>query len=366
MDEISQTGALLLALFALYLSIQLFITALLKRYPLPSIRQTGSAMQVLIPFRNEADVLGGLIESLKHQSMPLDLVFADDSSIDESRRVIISALGEQGVILAVPDSIHERYPGKHAVLAYAEKFMKTDVFFIADADMRFPPKWAQSLYTALEGDARLGAVCAPSLPLEKDLWQAFQRIEWASILYLIMALQRFGEVPTAIGNSMAVRRKAWAEVGGWEALSPTLVEDYEFLRALERAGWRLQWVFHPNTLGATRAEPSFYRWVQQRLRWRAAARRLSLMPIAYWSFQSILPWTLIGLQSWTGWIGALSLWITAEALPLWRFRHLVAANRILRYLPLLLIYRFIQGPWLLWLRFADRPIEWRNRYYPSK
>ncbi|GIV25232.1 MAG: hypothetical protein KatS3mg026_0924 [Bacteroidia bacterium] len=85
-------------------------------------------------------------------------------------------------------------------------------------------------------------------------------------------------------------------------LPPTLVEDYTLLEALKQAGWRFQWVWHPAVLGETRAEPTFRRWYQQRLRWRQAVGQVTGLSLFYWGVQSLLPWTLLFLQKGWAWL----------------------------------------------------------------
>jgi len=345
-----------------YAIMQMYLTWLLRRTtwapsPTPSV-----PLPVLMATRNEESYLPHTLESLAQQNLPLHWVGVDDGSEDATpqiwsqwaqrhpERVIWTRL-EEGQRVA---------PGKLGALIAAEKTLpRAPYFFVADADMLFPASWAEGLVAVLEANPALGGVCAPSLPRERTLWEAFQRIEIAATLYLIAASQRRGQVVTAIGNSLALRWTAWQSLGGWRSLPPTLVEDYALLVALEQAGWRFQWVWHPAVLGETRAEPTFRRWHQQRLRWRQAVGQFPPLPLFYWAVQSLVPWVVLFLAQ--GW--AWGVFLAAELLPLWRWRQITAAQRILRYLPLLAVYRFFQGAWLVYLYLARAPIRWKGRQY---
>lgn len=96
-------------------------------------------------------------------------------------------------------------------------------------------------------------------------------------------------MPTAIGNSMVIRRAAWQSIGGWKNLPPTLVEDYAFKVALEQAGWQFRWIFHPAVLAQTRAAPTLNSWIQQRLRWARAVQNIPAISWLYWTVQMSLP-----------------------------------------------------------------------------
>ncbi|MCX7607233.1 MAG: carboxylesterase family protein [Bacteroidia bacterium] len=347
----------------LYLSVQVYLAFLIRRTPISDLELQIGSVPVLVAVRDEAEALPGFLQCLKTQDLPCTIYWGEDGSSDSTLCILESAQQErpQDKLFRVPSELHQRYPGKHAVLVHLEKEVNADLFLVADADMRFPSSWAKVLCGFLEKRLEMGGCCAPSLPSEKTIWEAFQRVEWASTLYLIAANQQRGRVVTAIGNSLALRRVAWVTVGGWRSLPPTLVEDYELLRGIERVGWCFEWVFHPAVLGETRAEPTLRRWLHQRLRWRKAARDLPRESLFYWVLQSLIPWTLLV----GGNLFLLGLWAVAEGIPLARFRWVVGARRILRYVPLLLLYRFIQGPWLVWLRFARLPLYWRGRMYSA-
>jgi cellulose synthase/poly-beta-1,6-N-acetylglucosamine synthase-like glycosyltransferase len=346
-----------------YLSIQVYLTFLLRRHKIPSLGVFSDFRpQLFVACRNEAAELPAFIGTLDRQTLPFAVVWGDDASTDESPSIL------QEEYLRHPEWKLYRLPpekglyaGKQAVLVALEKETSTEVLFYADADMRFPPTWGEGLYKALITTDDMGGVCGPSLPRAKNLWEGFQRIEWASTLYLIAASQARGTVVTAIGNSLALRKAAWQSIGGWRSLPPTLVEDYELLQALQRAGWRFAWVFHPMVMAETRPEPSLRSWIHQRLRWRKAVQYIPPIASFYWIVQSFLPWVLLWSPS--GYAGVI--WLIGEVLPLWRLRSVLRVQKVLRYLPLLLAYRWVQGLWFLWLRGTRQPVEWRGRRYPE-
>lgn len=319
---------------------------------------------LIVAVRNEALCLPTFLASLRQQLGSLRVHFGEDNSTDLTPIILQKATQENThwSVHTIPPSVHRKYPAKHGVLVHLERNLSEDeiCFLISDADMVFPPTWAQYLCTASVSRPEVGAVSGPSLPRARNWWEGFQRIEWASVLYLIAAAQEQGYVPTAIGNNMAIRRAAWQSIGGWKSLRPTLVEDYAFKTALEAAGWQFRWVFHPAVMGETRAEPSLARWFQQRLRWAMAVKNLPSIAILYWLLQTTLPWALLLSDKL---LLSLLGWLIAEALPLLRLRTILRTRKVLRYLPLLLLYRFFQGPLLLRLAIGRRKISWRGRTY---
>ena len=354
-------GLLLVGL--VYLPMQVFLTYYVRRWrkikPLSSLASQ-EPFVVLLCARNESAILPQTLPTLLSQSLPIKVVAGDDGSTDETKAVLEAGLkGALHEVHVVPPSYHEVYPGKQAALAYLEQWVRPPYFGVVDADMWVPSTWAQTLVGALEADPTMGAVSGPSLPRAEGLWSGFQRIEWAATLYLIAAEQGRGNPPpTAIGNSLWVRYEAWKTINGWKSLPPTLVEDYHFMRALLDKGWRFAWVFTPEAYAETRPEKTFRGWWHQRLRWRRAVERVPPLAKFYWGVQVLIPWVVL----FSGWV-SLGIWVVAELLPLWRLRAVLQVRRLLRYMPLLLVYRYFQGVLMLMLTLGRHRLDWRGRWY---
>jgi len=356
-------GTILVGL--IYLPMQVFISHYVRRWrrgSQPGPRSFPSPLVVLLCARNESQILPETLPTLLRQTLPLQIVAGDDGSTDETKPVLEHILaGNFHKVLSIPESYHEHFPGKQAALAYLEGYVRPPYFGVSDADMWLPPTWAESLVGALKADPGIGAVSGPSLPRARGLWSGFQRIEWAATLYLILAEQERGHrPPTAIGNSLWVRYKAWEDTGGWKALPPTLVEDYHFMQALIQKGWQFAWVFAPEACAETRAEKNLRSWWHQRLRWRRAIQKVPILAKFYWSIQVVVPWAVLL----SGWL-SLGMWVLAEMLPLWRLRNALKVRRIMRYLPLLLLYRYFQGILFIMLSSRRYAFYWRGRQYEA-
>lgn len=359
---------LIAAIVVGYALVQVVLTLLLRRTPLrfSSSAEPPSSLTLLVAIRNEASSLPQLIESLASQSLPLRVVWGDDESTDGSSAILEAAVKRypEWKVVTLPPFQLGLLPGKQRVLAHLESYIQGEYFLLADGDMIFPPRWAEGLYHFLKETPTLGGACAPSLPIAHNWWAGFQRVEWASVLAQIAASQRLTDPPTAIGNSMILRCTAWASTGGWWALPPTLVEDYAMMKALQKQGWGFQWIFHPMVVGHTRAAPTFRAWLAQRYRWREALKSPPLYAVLYWSAQSAAAWAALSALS----IGAswlIPLWALAEAMPIWRLRQILRLQAVLRYLPLLLAYRFVQILWIPLLYAPPQRIDWKGRSYAT-
>ncbi len=350
-------GSLLVA----YAGMQVYIALYVRRTPLNLVPPPSNPTPLLLAARNEGDTLARTLPTLTGQRWPLRILVGDDASQDKTGAVCRTYLASPHQVVSVPPQMHALYPGKHAVLAYLEQWLEVEgeAIGVVDADMLLPPTWAAGLYAALQTQADIGGVCGPSLPEVKAIWHGFQRVEWASILYLIAATQGRGDPPpTAIGNSLLLKVIAWRSVGGWRGLRPSLVEDYELMQALYWAGWRFKWVFHPMVYAETRPEKRLSGWWHQRLRWQKAVRALPWLALFYWTVQVCIPWALLTGPSW-----GFGIWAFAEAWPLWRLRQALGTSQIMRFLPLLMIYRYGQGLVMVLLALYRGSLLWRGRRY---
>ena len=132
----------------IYLLMQVFISYYVRRWRRIALVEPDrfpSPLKVLLSARNEAQTLPETLLTLLRQRLPLRVVAADDGSTDETRAILAFFLaGLPHEVHSVPQTYHERFPGKLAVLAYLEEHVEPPYFGVVDADMWLPESWAES------------------------------------------------------------------------------------------------------------------------------------------------------------------------------------------------------------------------------
>ncbi|MET0910951.1 MAG: glycosyltransferase family 2 protein [Ilumatobacteraceae bacterium] len=204
--------------------------------PLPSASHVDgsanrSAVAVVVPARNEADVLGHLLPVLRAQLRPGDeLVVVDDHSTDETSTL---ALASGATVIAAPE-LPAGWLGKpNACWAGARATVAPTVLFV-DADVVPAPDLLDRVATAIA--ERPDAIVSVQ-PWHRTVGPA----EQASLMCNIAALMGSGAFTiagehlhpnVAFGPVLAVRRAVYERVGGHGAVRSMHTEDIGLARAV--------------------------------------------------------------------------------------------------------------------------------------
>jgi ceramide glucosyltransferase len=121
------------------------------------------------------------------------------------------------------------------------KYARHDVLVISDSDVFLKPDYLKTIVAPL-GDPSIGCVCTLYKAAGADTW--FEKIELLTLNADFMANVLFAHVSGAsrfcLGASAALRRSTLEEIGGFEALSDYLVEDYEMGRRIWERGRKVE------------------------------------------------------------------------------------------------------------------------------
>ncbi|NVN92070.1 MAG: bacteriohopanetetrol glucosamine biosynthesis glycosyltransferase HpnI [Desulfuromonadales bacterium] len=172
----------------------------------------------------------------------IQLLFAvaspDDPAIAVIKQLIID-FPNQDISLTINPAIHGP---NHKVSNLINVFPKTrhDIIIVCDSDIRVSPVYLASV-TSHFSDPRVGLVS--SLYRTSRVHGIATAVEATGfttemIPNVMVALQLEG-LSFALGASMAVRRQALAAMGGFEALTDYLADDYQLGNKVHRAGWRI-------------------------------------------------------------------------------------------------------------------------------
>lgn len=172
-------------------------------------------ISVIIPALNEAGRLPGLLDTLRAQAGPFEIIVVDGGSADDTAERAIAGGAE--LILARRGRGHQLRAGA----AHA----KGDVLLFLHADSVFPDDGLAAIVDALN---RNPAAVGGNFRLHFDGDDPFSR--WLDGFYAW--IRRHG---VYYGDSgMFVRRRAYDALGGMRELE--LMEDFDFNRRLEKFG----------------------------------------------------------------------------------------------------------------------------------
>jgi len=291
-----------------------------RALPRPASAAARESVAVIVPARNEAEVLSSMLSPLRSQLRPGDeLVVVDDGSTDATPEVA-AANGAQ-VLRAPPPP--DGWIGKpHACWTGASSSGAAVLVFI-DADVRPGAGLLDGLAAAVRA--------APDAVVSVQPWHdAVTPTERASVLANIVALMGCGgfgivrprRIDVAFGPVLALRRDRYVAVGGHghPAVRASLTEDIELARAVGAAE-----LYSDRRDASFRMYPAGLRqlvagWARTMANGVAATRWWLLLAIAAWI------WSLAG-GLFVGWAAfppsALQVWILGRRAG--RFGPLTAA-----------------------------------------
>ncbi len=207
--------------------------------PLPS-EVPGPAVSVIIPARNEQDILGLCLESLvAQQGIAFEIMVVDDHSTDGTR-AIATSFPQVKVIEAGP--LPPGWTGKANAVTCGARGAQGAWLLFTDADTVHKPG---SMARAMDEAKQLGVDLLSYSP-EQEVHSFVER----SVMPVIFAelAKRYqpsevsdpkSDAAAANGQYILISREAYEAVGGHASVSGSLLEDVELARAVKRSGRKI-------------------------------------------------------------------------------------------------------------------------------
>lgn len=223
--------------------------------PLPNAPEPARWPEVVavIPARDEADCIGGTVNSLLAQDYPgvLSIVVTDDHSRDgtaEAARAAALALEATERLAIVPAlPLPEGWSGKmwaqeQGVAEAAKLHPFADLYLLTDADIHHGPGQLRRMVARLEAERLDLASLMVRLPteswIEKAVVPAF--IFFFRLLYPFRWVADGTKVTAgAAGGYMLIRRTTLEKIGGIAAIHSALIDDCALAAKVKKAGGRL-------------------------------------------------------------------------------------------------------------------------------
>lgn len=173
-------------------------------------------VSVVIPARNDADMLARCLESLAAQHRrPDEIVVVDNGSTDDTRAVA-EAAGARVVwepIAGIPRASSAGFDAAHG-----------DLIARIDADSVCPPEWIEKLIAAFANDPALSVVSGGGEFYDAGpIARRIARPIWIGGLYWAMTL--YLAHPPIFGSNFAMRREVWGEIAAEYHRDKTDIHD---------------------------------------------------------------------------------------------------------------------------------------------
>lgn len=284
------------------------------------------SVSVIIPCRNEAEHIGSALHDLASQDYPVELLqvlVVDDRSTDGTGDIVADYAGKlPGLILLRVETCPENVsPKKHAILK-GLKVATGEVIVTTDGDCRFQPGWIRSLIADFAPD--VGVVTGLTIfnrGRSEPFWQRLQQLDYLSHSFFAAGAIGKGLAFNCNGSNLALRRRAFEDVGGYDQFRQVVTGDDTLLiqRIRHAQKWRIHFNVKPEALVRSWPEETPEQVFNQRLRWGSGGlsyspgpRSFALLTFAFFLMllASPLAWG-VGLIS-TAWVFLWALKIIQE------------------------------------------------------
>jgi hopene-associated glycosyltransferase HpnB len=197
-------------------------------------------VSVLIPARNEAELIQSALLGLQAQGRRLKIIIIDDQSRDGTVRAALDT-GVENLVVVPGRPLPAGWTGKLWALEQGRREVKTRFTLLIDADIELRPGILPTLRATMERhDLQLLSLMA-ALNME-SFWE---RLLMPAFIYFFRLLYPFGlansgfsRVAAAAGGCILLETGVLEEVGGFAALRGQLIDDCALARRVKSRGYR--------------------------------------------------------------------------------------------------------------------------------
>jgi biofilm PGA synthesis N-glycosyltransferase PgaC len=263
----------LLIVFGIYF---LLLLALIAGWEMTTKRKlkrkstTHHSMTVIVPFRNEATHLPGIVADLISQNYftsEFNVLFVDDHSTDNSVALLQAILHDKPNFKLL--SLAADRNGKKRAIDCGVWEATGDLIVTTDADCTLPETWLSSIHLAFQNEKTQLVFGPVRIQADASVFSQLQSLEFSSLIGSGAATLRWGFPTMCNGANMAYRKSAYMEVGGFLGNFEVASGDDEFLMRKIYARYPAGVCFlnDQHAIVSTQAQPSVNDFVSQRLRW---------------------------------------------------------------------------------------------------
>ncbi len=199
-----------------------------------------SSVTVLIPARNEQDVIARTLGALTGQGDLAEIILIDDQSTDETVAIARqSNLQKLKVINGRP--LDKGWSGKLWALEQGREEVDSEYILLLDADIELQPATISTLLNKLL-EQQLDMVSLMAFLRMRSFWEVLLMpafIYFFKLLYpFALANSASKWVAAAAGGCILIKTSRLNDIGGFAALKEELIDDCSLAKHIKAAGGR--------------------------------------------------------------------------------------------------------------------------------
>jgi cellulose synthase/poly-beta-1,6-N-acetylglucosamine synthase-like glycosyltransferase len=228
-------------------------------------------VSIIVPFRNETEVIVDCLKSLEMQTYPRDyfeIIFVDDFSNDDSFAKLNAEKKLANTrVISVPNDFQKLSPKKRGIKYGIEK-SQGEIILTTDADCVHPKEWLETMISGFAENT--GFISGPvKFANSNMLFGKIQQLEFSGLVLVGAGL--IGSKKPTICNAanIAFRKDAFDFVDGYEDNQHLASGDDEFLmqKIAKTKKFKVKFLFVEQAVVKTQANETVNKFIQQRKRW---------------------------------------------------------------------------------------------------
>ena len=265
---------LLLAFSFFHLLFQLILTVGWRKIATTESRSDQAFLSVIVPVRNEEEVIGKLLTCLEYQEYDksrYEVIVVDDFSEDGTLDVLSDLKEKLEMDFRIVSLENPEKSGKKRAITKGVELAKHDFILTTDADCQMGPNWLAS-YAERVGECKF--IAGPVALKGMGLFAQMQQLEFAGLIGFGAVTIEADSPSMCNGANLGFDKTAFFEVGGYSGNLQIPSGDDEFLLYDIQQKYPGQTSFLKNrsALVITEALPSLSKFVNQRIRWTSKWR----------------------------------------------------------------------------------------------
>jgi hopene-associated glycosyltransferase HpnB len=202
-----------------------------------------SDLTVVIPARNEAEVIGAMLAALRQQGSGLRVVLVDDGSNDATAE-IARRVPRLNLAVLRNDFLPPGWSGKLWALEQGTACVETPYVALLDADILLCP----GVLAALRSKMRREGIQFISLMASLRMEKFWEKLLLPAFVYFFKMLYPFAlanspdrRFAAAAGGCIVLETELLRRIGGFAAIRGALIDDCSLARTVKAAGARI-WI----------------------------------------------------------------------------------------------------------------------------
>lgn len=284
---------IVLFVYVVFISLLIFGFTKMKVIPYEEI-SVKTKFSIVVPFRNEAENLPKLLQSISLLNYPID--FYEVILVDDDSEKVFSF--QQSVFsLSVIKNFRKSNSPKKDAIETAIKLAKYDWILTTDADCLVDANWLKSLDNFIQQTNKKMVVAGVSYVQTKGFLHAFQNLDFLSLQGATIGSFGINQPFMCNGANFAYKKELFYELNGFEGNSTIASGDDVFLlqKAVKKEANSIGFSMNYDSIVKTKSLESAKGLFFQRVRWASKSTGYSSVfgkSLAFVVFLGNLGWII--------------------------------------------------------------------------